>query len=552
MARDAAGRGGGDGRGPGKVEPVVAFGGPVVAQIERLRALVLSELSPADAAFFATPPSGGGTWSSAGGQRLVPIAGLDAPRRAQLERAHEAATARLRGLAERLEQRGEAGRVAAHILRCALVVPTGIDGRHTDGTNPVLAFWGMARPGQELPSFAASTGPAGASAAPTAAAAGAPSARAAVPPAAADGAAAGTTEPPTGLPTERRTGSSLLLLAWAVPLALTALALWLLVQLLQPLPPVIVERPAPAPPPAADPTVEPASRVALLEQALAEARGLADRLADACVLAPERVETAPPLPPADVVEAPAGPPRGEVAVAPEPPALPAPRPRDVPPPVARQEPAPSLPPVTATPPTAAPSPSVCDPGWRPGRTPRVIFVVDGSGSMREAMPGAGSRMEASKQAIGRVTRALHPAIEVGMVSFSHCGATSRSRFYAHPERGAFLGQVQALTPQRATSLAASIARAGATAPRTSEVVMVVVSDGEDTCGGDPCAAARQARAQKPNLTINVIDLGGGAGAGVLQCVASAGGGRVFTPRDASQMNANLQRATGQADASGCP
>ncbi|MGB1026430.1 MAG: VWA domain-containing protein, partial [Rhodospirillaceae bacterium] len=83
-------------------------------------------------------------------------------------------------------------------------------------------------------------------------------------------------------------------------------------------------------------------------------------------------------------------------------------------------------------------------------------------------------------------------------------------------------------------------------------VLVVVSDGEDTCGANPCAAARAAKAAKPNLTINVIDLSDGNSGGVLQCIASAGGGRVFTPQSASQMNQAAQAATGQPDASGCP
>jgi hypothetical protein len=58
-------------------------------------------------------------------------------------------------------------------------------------------------------------------------------------------------------------------------------------------------------------------------------------------------------------------------------------------------------------------------------------------------------------------------------------------------------------------------------------------------------------AAKPDLTINVIDLSGGNSGGVLECVARAGGGRVFTPTSAGQMATQLQQATGQPDVSGC-
>ena len=128
----------------------------------------------------------------------------------------------------------------------------------------------------------------------------------------------------------------------------------------------------------------------------------------------------------------------------------------------------------------------------------------------------------------------------------------RSPFYGADERPTLLGEVNAVSPERNTSLAASITRGGGAAPSRSPSIMVVVSDGGDTCGGDPCAAARAAKAAKPDLTINVIDLSGGTDGGVLRCVADAGGGKVFTPSSAGQMSTQLQQATGQPDAAGCP
>jgi Mg-chelatase subunit ChlD len=181
----------------------------------------------------------------------------------------------------------------------------------------------------------------------------------------------------------------------------------------------------------------------------------------------------------------------------------------------------------------------------------MVFVVDGSGSMRDGIAGAPSRMAAAKSSINRVVKSLHKDIRIGMVSFSDCGATRNSRYYSAAERGQLLGRIDAIRPGRRTSLAASIRRAGALATRRAETVIVVVSDGEDTCGSDPCAAARSIRGRKPNLKINVIDLSGGTSAAVLQCIARAGGGRVFTPNSAGQMTSQLQQATGQPDASRC-
>lgn len=160
-------------------------------------------------------------------------------------------------------------------------------------------------------------------------------------------------------------------------------------------------------------------------------------------------------------------------------------------------------------------------------------------------------MVAAKRSIDRVVRSLHKDIRIGMVSFSDCGETRNSRYYSARERGRLIGRVNAMQPGKATSLSASIRRAGALATRRSETVIVVVSDGEDTCGNDPCAAARYVRSQKPNVKINVIDLSGRGSNGTLQCIARVGGGQVFTPDSASEMASQVQEATGQPDASGC-
>nr|WP_319390339.1 hypothetical protein [uncultured Cohaesibacter sp.] len=53
--------------------------------------------------------------------------------------------------------------------------------------------------------------------------------------------------------------------------------------------------------------------------------------------------------------------------------------------------------------------------------------------------------------------------------------------------------------------------------------IILVSDGKDTCDGDPCAAARQ----NADIEIDVVSLGGGD---ALACVANATGGKWLEPR----------------------
>jgi hypothetical protein len=74
-------------------------------------------------------------------------------------------------------------------------------------------------------------------------------------------------------------------------------------------------------------------------------------------------------------------------------------------------------------------------------------------------------------------------------------------------------------------------------------VIVVVSDGQDSCGADPCSVARSLKAQKPKLTINVVDI---VGDGYSNCLAQLTGGKVLTPNSGLAFESTLKQATKEA------
>lgn len=515
---------------------------PALDEHEKLTALIRGRLGAADAGLLAVPTFDAWTddssaWQSAGGGALQPASDTS---------GHFAAIARIQALADGLEPQGEAGRIAAHALRLAVITPTDAPAYFEDATTgaPVLANWGLAAPGQSTPDLTAPTAP--------------------TPPASAVAAETQDVAETPASPADGRRGW-VALLPWLVTAGLAGLAIWLGLALAEPTPTVDVATTPPAAP-APDPLPDLITRLADLDAAIGQAGEAEERFGKACIAhaptpTPPTVVEAPP--PAPLDEPP--PPRAEtppviaeVTPTPAPPRRPPglidPLPRAVeraplsPP---RIQPTPAPPPVIAEAPPPAATPERCSPTWRAGREPRMVFVVDGSGSMRERIPGASSRIGAAKQSIGRVVRSLHKDIRIGMVSFSDCGATDNTGYYSAPERGRLIREVESIQPGRATSLAASIRRGAALANRRAETVLVVLSDGADTCGQDPCAAAREAKRQKPGLTINVIDLSGGKSGRVLQCIAGAGGGKVYAPGSAQQMADQIQQATGQPDASGC-
>lgn len=513
----------------------------VYASHGRISALLRARLGAEAGGLLAVPvidESGALTgWRGPDGAALRP---------ASDDAAHKALIAKIEGLSAQLDGQGDAGRSAAATLRAAITTPTDAPFAYVNAATggPVLVNWGMVAPGQQRPAGAAPpiaptpSAAAPARPAPTSAAA---AASAAMTPSAAPAA----TEPRRGFPW----------FMWLAPAALAGLLVWIGLQWLTP-PAVETVEVAPPAPPAYDPSDDIRDRIAALTSALDDVRGVQPEFQSACIL-PD------PPKPAIVVEVQPDPepepePTPEVEV--DPPVVvivPKPTPKPTPPPrKVEPEPEPEVAIITPQPePTpsrpAPPTGSACNPTWSPGKQPRMVFVVDGSGSMEEGIRGAPSRMSAAKQSIGRVVRSLHPDIRIGMVSFSDCGATSNSKYHSHAERGALLGKVNRINPARRTSLAASIRRAGAMASRRAPTTLVIVSDGEDTCGDNPCAAAQAVRRAKPNVTISVIDMSGGSARQVLNCVAQAGGGRVYQPNSAQQMSEQMQRATGQPDASRC-
>jgi hypothetical protein len=248
--------------------------------------------------------------------------------------------------------------------------------------------------------------------------------------------------------------------------------------------------------------------------------------------------------------------------APEPPASPSATPRTA---------APAAPP--AKPARATPSGLPPCPGERtPEEAPDAAIVLDASGSMRlpadasvaeiqkglsqlgplgalgaaiigEASGGP-SRLEAAKRGVNSVVGSMPDDVDVGLVTLQRCPGATSEGFFGGSERGRLYARVNGLRPMQGTPLAEGILQAGGMVDGVkAPAIMVVVSDGDDSCGGNPCAAARQLKAQKPLLKINVVDiLGNGAGG----CMARETGGQILKPGDGLAFEKTIEQAAQDA------
>ncbi len=166
-----------------------------------------------------------------------------------------------------------------------------------------------------------------------------------------------------------------------------------------------------------------------------------------------------------------------------------------------------------------------------------LLVIDSSGSMSTPTSDGIRKIDAAKEALMGLRTDLE-AHNVGVLLFSHrvntkaAGCCQDIEFVlpiAPMSATRFAGVVPQLTPKGSTPLAESLTRANwimQGRDRGSEKFVIVVTDGTDTCGGDPVAASAALRQLGINVTIHVVGFGVTAQESAqLKQIAVQGGGQ---------------------------
>ena len=170
--------------------------------------------------------------------------------------------------------------------------------------------------------------------------------------------------------------------------------------------------------------------------------------------------------------------------------------------------------------------------------------------LRRLSPESGSRMRGAKTAVSKLVQNTPSDMNIGLVVLNDCPSAQKYGFYSPAKRPQFLGTINNLQPEGGTPLGDAINKAGQMIDGVNKAAtMVVISDGEESCNADPCAVARRLAAQKPHLTINVVDiLGTGAG----NCIAQATRqGRVFTANNMQDIINMTEQAANTAIPKNC-
>lgn len=203
---------------------------------------------------------------------------------------------------------------------------------------------------------------------------------------------------------------------------------------------------------------------------------------------------------------------------------------------------------------------MCPADRPPELAPQVIIIFDASGSMALSMNLTDSdldyiastgqlfpdydaeprRITVARNAATKIISNIPSDMKITTVVASDCGVVKSSPTYGGNERTKLLSYIKHIEPDSGTPLAESIKRASNLIKSNNrDTIIVLLSDGLESCDEDPCAAARTLKRAHPRAIINVVDiLGTGAG----NCVANATGGKVFTARNANEVSLMTRKA----------
>ena len=182
----------------------------------------------------------------------------------------------------------------------------------------------------------------------------------------------------------------------------------------------------------------------------------------------------------------------------------------------------------------------------------VLLILDASGSMNAKLPNRETRMAVAQRAVKGVASLVPAQTQLSLRMYGAQSAASRKNCQdthlavpfsaASAAGGPITAAVDGAKAQGYTPIAYSLGQAANDFPADAKVrVIVLVSDGKETCQGDPVLAARALAAK--GITVHtvgfVVDT---AARGQLQAIARATGGTYFDAPVGPELPDTLKQA----------
>lgn len=192
----------------------------------------------------------------------------------------------------------------------------------------------------------------------------------------------------------------------------------------------------------------------------------------------------------------------------------------------------------------------------------ILLLLDASFSMKEPLEGKTQKMDAAKavlqQALTRVPSDVNLGLRVFGQSYSgnpmgDCTSSALLVPLGQGNRRSIIERVRQVHPYGLTPLefalrqAAESDLAGLQGPKT----LILISDGADTCGGNPCEFIRQLPRMGIKLKVDIVGLNLNGrddrpARDQLNCISETSGGKYYDAKTAAQLVDSISASVNKA------
>jgi von Willebrand factor type A domain len=182
----------------------------------------------------------------------------------------------------------------------------------------------------------------------------------------------------------------------------------------------------------------------------------------------------------------------------------------------------------------------------------TLLMLDSSGSMAGPAGGGQTKLDAAREAIRRYTAATPESFERGFMVFGHKGTNKPAGKRVSCQgvellkpigKAAFRSIPPVLDDFRPTGYtplgrALGQARSAFAGREGGSNRVILITDGIETCGGNPVEQARRLKRSGIDITVDVVgfDIAGAVDRRKLAAIARAGGGRYYDARTGNELD----------------
>lgn len=165
----------------------------------------------------------------------------------------------------------------------------------------------------------------------------------------------------------------------------------------------------------------------------------------------------------------------------------------------------------------------------------VLFIFDTSGSMKRTVEGGQTRMTVAKRAMSAALKDMPKEARLGLMLYGHrrakdCKDIETVSSIGVDDADTLVRRIEALQPKGETPIAAALEQAvrSFAALKGQNNQIVLVTDGIEECGDDPCAAVRLVVALGLGVKAHIVGFTlDDKQRAAIECITKETGGRYF-------------------------